>query len=197
MSHTITRFNKEVELYPDFLLGKKIWLITDTHFNHKHIIEYENRPVNFKELIIENCKKMIKEEDVLIHLGDVIFSKPSELTEILEQIPGFKILVRGNHDVKKKKWFLDHGFDLVVDALYHPNGVIYSHEPFDIFGRADYNIHGHFHRAVRTESDRTAKGYDFYTKNHAYLSVEEENYKPITLIDFIKRQVKKEENDIT
>ena len=105
----------------------------------------------------------------------------------MKQIPGYKILVRGNHDFKKRAWYINHGFNIAVDALLF-NDTVFSHEPFDISDTdVVYNVHGHFHRAIRSEEDRTAKGYDFYTKNHAYLSIEEEDYKPILLEEFMKR----------
>jgi metallophosphoesterase superfamily enzyme len=105
------------------------------------------------------------------------------------RIPGYKILVNGNHDGNTSEWFLNHGFDEVHDALLHDR-ILFTHEPFDIskFTAIENNIHGHFHRAVRDEADRTALGYDFYTKNHAYLSIEEEDYKPISISEFIMKK---------
>lgn len=166
--------------------AKKIWLVTDTHFNHKNIIEYENRPIDFKEKIISNVKDVVKPDDILLHLGDVIFSRASELTEIMGQMPGIKILVKGNHDIKKDLWYFNHGFDLIADTLLFKD-IVFSHEPRDLneYENYKYNIHGHFHRSLRTEASRTAAGYNYYSKFHAYLSIEEEDYKPILLDDFM------------
>jgi calcineurin-like phosphoesterase family protein len=46
----------------------KIWIISDTHFNHNRIIELEERPEDYQELIINNWKKLVKNEDTIIHL---------------------------------------------------------------------------------------------------------------------------------
>ena len=53
--------------------NNNIYLISDTHFNHKNIAKYCNRPENFNELIWENLGKL-KKGDLLIHLGgDICF----------------------------------------------------------------------------------------------------------------------------
>lgn len=38
----------------------KIWLTTDTHFNHKKMIEYCGRPENFEEIIKKELLKINK-----------------------------------------------------------------------------------------------------------------------------------------
>jgi calcineurin-like phosphoesterase family protein len=53
---------------------EKIWLITDTHFYHDRIIELAHRPKNYHELIINNWKWLVNEDDTVIHLGDIYFS---------------------------------------------------------------------------------------------------------------------------
>ena len=49
----------------------KFFVIGDTHFLHENIIKYCNRPTDFNKLIIKNWNKVVKAEDVVIHLGDV------------------------------------------------------------------------------------------------------------------------------
>lgn len=67
----------------------KEWIISDTHFSHAKIIEYCNRPFRnveqMNETIIARWKGAVKPEDVVYHLG-------------ISQLPGKKILIRGNHD---------------------------------------------------------------------------------------------------
>ena len=52
----------------------KYWITSDTHFGHDKLIDIAGRPENFEELIFKRHHiQDIKEEDVVIHLGDVSF----------------------------------------------------------------------------------------------------------------------------
>jgi len=170
------------------------WIITDTHFNHKNIIKYENRPENYGQLIIDNCKQMIKPDDELYHLGDVIFAQKGELKYIMSQIPGKKYLTPGNHDRDKKaQWFKDNGFDVVSKYIIIDNIMLAHHpkdiEPFKPMG-VEYMIHGHFHRKSRKELDRTPEFYPFYKLDKYFnLSVEDMDYKPIPLYTFLQSKI--------
>jgi len=161
----------------------KYWLTTDWHLNHARIIEYENRPENFKELIINNWLKVVQPNDIVINLGDVIFSRAKELYDILPQLPGKKIMVTGNHDRQTSSWYRRAGFDYVCN-LYEYKNIIFTHKPVDLNEYPNknitMNIHGHFHT-----KDDSAYGYHFYSKNHKCVSIEKLNYELIELYDFI------------
>jgi calcineurin-like phosphoesterase family protein len=132
----------------------KIWIISDTHFNHSKLVEYEQRPANFTEIIIRNWNKDVAQDDMVVHLGDVILGHDSSLDTILSRLQGRKILVRGNHDHKPNAWYIAKGFDFVCDSfIYKKMG--FSHAPLtplpnQLFENHDkqieLNIHGHFHR---------------------------------------------------
>jgi calcineurin-like phosphoesterase family protein len=82
-----------------------IYLITDTHLGHRKMPMLCGRPEGFTDLVIQNCRKMIREDDLLIHLGDVAWEEV-QLQRFL-QLPGRKILVRGNHDAKSTSYYLN------------------------------------------------------------------------------------------
>lgn len=121
-----------------------IYLIADTHFNHKNIATYCQRPENFTELIIKRWNEVVKPEDTVIHLGDVQIGKKSEW--IMPALPGRKILVRGNHDRQQScTWWMEHGFDFACDGMRFRNCWL-THEPDTLrAGGCDLNIHGHLH----------------------------------------------------
>ena len=70
----------------------KLYVTSDTHFNHKNIIEYCDRPFKdiyeMNETIINNWNQVVKEEDIIYHLGDYGFGKKENLQEIFEELNG-------------------------------------------------------------------------------------------------------------
>lgn len=132
----------------------KIWVISDTHFNHKKILEYEDRPENFNEVIVERWNKVVNDDDLVIHLGDVILGRDGDLPGIMAQLKGRKVLCRGNHDKSKSdRWFMARGFDFACDYFVYKH-VAYSHVPLTPLPTdAYFNVHGHFHRGIHRGPD--------------------------------------------
>jgi len=163
----------------------KIWLTTDTHFNHKKIIEY-GRPENFEELIWKGLE-VVKEEDMLIHLGDVCIGEDDKMNlHFNASINGKKILVLGNHDNKSIKYYLEHGWDFVCkrfDIKMFGKRIAFTHQPEAWDGYFDVNIHGHFHNTDgRRQPDFDEKIMSGYNK---LLALEYTDYKPVLLGKFI------------
>lgn len=79
-----------------------IYFTSDTHYFHKNVIEFCNRP--FKDLdemheqLINRYNSKVKDGDTCIFVGDFSFGGAIQTKSILEQLNGIKILVRGNHD---------------------------------------------------------------------------------------------------
>lgn len=131
------------------------YVTTDTHFGHDAIIGYCDRPVDFSERIISNWKKTVGPDDWVIHLGDVSWPK---YYETLKELPGHKILVKGNHDRKSDNWYRNHGFDVVCTEIamkLEGMDVVFTHQPL-VFHNHDINIHGHLHGLAEVESECAA-----------------------------------------
>jgi calcineurin-like phosphoesterase family protein len=176
------------------------WLITDTHFNHPNIITFCKRPPSYKEIIIAKWKRIIRPEDTIFHLGDVIFRNEDELYTILGALPGRKVLIRGNHDYfdlpfykgeknskYKPDFYLKSGFDLVVKSIMLDGNILLSHAPCDLNSEVVMNIHGHFHNNPFENWEEPYRL--MYKRDDRYrlLSIENENYYPILLENFVKR----------
>ncbi|SRR6266568_6227558 len=75
-----------------------IWIIADTHFYHENIKKYQDRPDDFNEQIIKNWNRLVKYDDVVIHLGDVIFGtdKEQRLPSLLAALVADKRIVNWN-----------------------------------------------------------------------------------------------------
>lgn len=75
---------------------------SDTHFGHRNIIKYSNRPFDdvnhMNEVLIKNWNETVGPEDTIFHLGDVALGPWEAWDGILTRLNGYKILVVGNHD---------------------------------------------------------------------------------------------------
>ena len=152
------------------------WIITDTHFGHKKMQEYCNRPEGFEETILKNIHYTVRDDDVLIHLGDFCIYKDEEWHKrFMSACSGKRWLIRGNHDKKSLGWYFDHGWDFVADEIMltiFGKRILFSHRPVTV-GIFDLNIHGHHHNTVHHPEDKT-------TSKHKLIVIEHE-YKPVSL----------------
>jgi len=167
-----------------------IWLTSDTHFDHINIMKYEpSRSELFKdniemtEKLIENWNSVVKDDDLIFHLGDVFFCNATRMKDISVRLNGRKILIRGNHDkgVSNSK-FRKLGFE--VFNYYFIDDFLLSHYPQNEsvlktainYGLLKGNIHGHVHSQI----DGLDK--DIYK----CVSVELTDFKPISY-EIVKR----------
>jgi calcineurin-like phosphoesterase family protein len=86
----------------------KIFLTSDTHFNHLNILKYEpeTRPFSsvedMNEAIIANWNSVVSPEDTVYHLGDFFMGRYDAIEGILDRLNGTIKLIRGNHDTKAR-----------------------------------------------------------------------------------------------
>lgn len=148
------------------------YFISDTHFNHKNIIRYCDRPFEdvkeMNETMITYWNKTVKPNDTVYHLGDFSLCNKSSSELIARKLNGKKILIRGNHDKRSDKWFLDIGFNKVCKKLRIGNYLL-SHRPIKNLKVGLINIHGHIHNN-EVQLD---------TRFHINVSVEIIGYKPM------------------
>lgn len=106
------------------------------------------RPIGFENLI-KKAFAVLKEGDVLIHLGDICFGNGAKWhEEMIKPLPCKKILIKGNHDNKSYNWYMEHGWDFVCENFvgkYFGKVVLFSHEPQTWDGKFEINLHGHLH----------------------------------------------------
>lgn len=155
------------------------WLIPDTHFYHDNMVISCGRPENHTDITIRNLKQHMAPQDILIHLGDVIFHRYHELKSILHSIPGTKILTRGNHDKKPIGWYMRNGFNFAADMIQIGN-IAFSHKPISpLPSGVRLNIHGHWH------NNRNVVRPPFYNdQQYRLLALEDIGYKPVQLNSF-------------
>jgi len=140
--------------------GGKIYFWSDQHINHNNIIKFSDRPFHsteeMNEYMYSEYFNIVTEKDLVIFGGDVAFGDVNETKERLQQLPGKKILVLGNHEFDKNKCIYReyHVFDATVMAFVFQESIdnkicniIVTHYPLDIsyLPENSINIHGHIH----------------------------------------------------
>jgi calcineurin-like phosphoesterase family protein len=166
-------------------MGEKIWFIGDTHFNHRNIITYCNRPFatvsEMNKALIDNWNKVVRKEDKVIMNGDFALSGKDKIIEIGQQLNGRKTLILGNHDGASLKTYYDAGFEMVSKyPIVVEEFFIVSHMPQYVQENGVYvNIFAHVHNSPAFKDVSTRS---FCT------SAERINYTPI-LFEDIKAQI--------
>lgn len=175
------------------------WFISDTHFGHKNILEYEKeyRPFNsveeMNECIIDRWNSVVNVNDIVYHLGDFAFGRHN--IQIAERLKGKKKLILGNHDTYPVSAYLQY-FDKVYGAFYF-RGCLLTHIPVHEYNLTRHlesygiesprilNVHGHLHsRNIKQsyeEAFKNPEGADIFGNNKNYFNVscEQNNLTPI------------------
>lgn len=159
---------------------QKIWLISDTHFGHTKLIDWNMRITGFEYEILNNLALQTRADDIVIHLGDVCMGRDEYWHEVVlgELSDRQWILVRGNHDNKSDSWYRNHGWDFVCTEFkntFFGKKLMFTHQPQKDVPEDYINIHGHMHNMI--EKDISDK--------HRLVSMEWQNMKPVLLESFI------------
>ena len=152
---------------------------SDHHFYHKNIIEYCDRPyADLDEMhadMIAKWNETVRKDDCVYYLGDFSFGNQKQTNDILWQLNGYKVLIRGNHDDNATcKLFDEWHQTLEIESPYFT--YLLSHYPYEIAGYEDKRglytplsdktlIHGHVHRKWTVKSNMINVGvdvWDFY-----------------------------------
>jgi calcineurin-like phosphoesterase family protein len=184
-------------------MAKETYFWGDQHFRHSNAYKFPSkdgdrkmRPFNTMEecelLMVENYNKIVKDDDIVYFLGDVILDKKgAQILSFMKK--GAKHLILGNHDNKGDVSFYRQYFDKIYGVLYLPKlKSILSHVPVhnSFLGpqdylegevRFEYNVHGHCHDNHILLSNSSIK-------DSRYLNtcVEVVDYKPVTFEQLIE-----------
>jgi calcineurin-like phosphoesterase family protein len=151
---------------------EKVFFISDTHFLHKNIVGYTDRPQEHNKIMFDNWNKVVGKNDYVFHLGDFsagvgkVENGYEKLKKISKNLNGKKILIRGNHDhYSDSQYINDFAFESVHDFIIYKDFFL-CHYPLIIdkytkgkdkpmleylikeFKNSNkkYLVHGHSHR---------------------------------------------------
>lgn len=185
-------YKEPFKLCPDQY--KKVWVTSDTHFGHNNILSYENRVEKLKVATVEEHDKelirrwnaIVGKDDLVLILGDFSFKKSKDTEELLKELNGDKVLVRGNHDV-----FLDDKtFDKsLFKAIYDYKETKYKGQEIALM---HYPIQDFKHQSRETKPAVLLFGH-IHTFNveipkHSFnVGVDVNNYYPVDLVEAISK----------
>jgi len=136
--------------------------LTNTDFGHENIIDYCNRPfrseAKMTNFIIARYREVVKPEDTVYFLGDLTIRGPqyrANLEYVVDQLPGRKILILGNHDKFNPFTYVDVGFESVHTSL-DIGDYLLVHDPAIATGHNDRKwLCGHVHTVFKMAKHRT------------------------------------------
>lgn len=157
---------------------------SDTHFSHKNIIKYCNRPfASIEEMDVKmmtNWNNVVKPDDLVYHLGDVTFGNPENLT-----LNGSKILIIGSHDDPKKlrPFFTEMSpmMEIKIEGVY----ITLCHYAMRVWPRSHYqtwHLYGHSHGSLPS----IGKSHD--------VGVDNNNFTPVSFLQICEIMKNKPEN---
>lgn len=163
-------------------VSTRIFVISDTHFSHKNIIKYCNRPFKtveqMDEEMVRRWNSVVGPDDIVIHCGDFCFGSIVDVTKWRNRLNGHIILILGNHDNKRYQYVSKADFDA---AFFHEHmfkgNILFCHSldwvSAVLLSEADFVYYGHVHN-----NDANP-----ITKYHRNVCVEWTGYKPIDITD--------------
>jgi len=161
----------------------KIFVVSDTHFDHTNIIRYCSRPFTYPNKspnveamnwnLVNNWNHSVGYNDIVFFLGDFVYGRGSRPPGYwLKRLNGRKIMIRGSHDqhIRRAKNY----------QLFNRNGIRFFlvHDPKNIGNWNGWVIHGHHHR-----DNRGNIRYPFIDGRKKYINVNVEvtGYQPVNL----------------
>lgn len=182
---------KVISLFKNLFGKKTIYLISDTHFDHKNIIKYCNRPfrtvTQMDQTIFYNWNNTVNENDMVYFLGDWSYGLGSRSSLYWEKrLNGQIISIKGSHDGIQSRHHYKNSI-VLHKGNFH---FLLIHNPDDRRSAwKGWIIHGHMH-------NNNINRYPFINGETKTInvSVEMTDYKPVSLdyllsldLDSIKR----------
>lgn len=149
----------------------------DEHYGHRNILKYCNRPFNSVDEmdaeIISNHNEVVKNGDIVVHVGDFTLAKNQFAQKIVEQLNGEHIFIEGSHD----KW-MKLQYAQIWQRTIEKQPIIACHYAMRVWPRSHYNswlVYGHSHGGLPPEG----KSWDVGVDNNDFYPVSFDQLKEI------------------
>lgn len=151
-----------------------LWFTADTHFGHKNIIKFCDRPCNslleMDNLIIDNWNAVVGQNDEVWHLGDVAWR---DIELYLPRLNGRINVTLGNHDHTKQvrdriaRNITGNVFEF-KELKVDNKSISLFHYPIEQWNKKRYgawHLHGHCHGTLEnTIPNRMDVGIDCHSE---------------------------------
>ncbi len=134
-----------------------MFFTSDTHWKHKNIIKYSNRPFSsvdeMDNTLIKNWNKMVGANDEVYHLGDFAFCSDDQFLDIISQLNGKLTIILGNHDktvLNNRSKLYQMGVKVVDYKEVRYNGTTiclfhYGQRVWNKSHHGSWHLYGHSH----------------------------------------------------
>lgn len=151
----------------------RVYFISDLHLGHKRILEFSGKLRDggtvdeHDQILITKWNSTVRKRDLVYVLGDVCMHKS---LDILGELQGRKVLIRGNHDTFSTKEYLEH-FEEVYGIMKYKRFWL-SHAPVHPDElRGCHNIHGHVHaNSIKIVAEHN-NGFSYSEYDRCYVNV--------------------------
>ena len=172
----------------------KLFWTSDTHFSHKNIMQYCDRPFSsieeMNEKLISNWNSVVDSDATVFHLGDFAFGTISQWEEVRSQLNGEIHLILGNHDFhnytnyreRLEKMFASVTMQQVIEVGKHK--IWMNHYPFLTFAgiyrekNPSYQFFGHVHLKLQSRGADTSR-LDYALPTQYDVGVDLNNFTPV------------------
>ena len=175
---------------------RDIFVISDTHFRHENILKFKDKNGNpvrshlfadvdaMDEHMIERWNSVVKQGDIVYHLGDVVMGDKEWFKKNWPRLNGSKRLIVGNHDdipflssggffKKVSMWRMFPEFGLMLTHVpVHTSNLLRLSKKDGVWPddcESLLNVHGHIHQNDSPEGP------------YRNVSVEVINYTPVNI----------------
>lgn len=158
----------------------RVYHASDLHLGHYNILKFSGTLRDGEDVtehdhyLIQTWNRQVRKRDLVFVHGDVCMHKS---IDIVGELSGRKILIRGNHDELPTIEYLKHFEE--VHGIMRYKGCWLTHAPIHPAElRGKLNVHGHVH------ANSIRNGYHEY--DNRYINVSWEVYKGLVPHDDIK-----------
>ena len=167
----------------------KIFIVSDTHFGHKNIINCCDRPFfsvkHMDDSLIRWWNETVGQDDIVYHLGDFQFGMQTNketFCEYISKLNGKIHFIKGNHDAPKDvEMSRLASFSEYIILEAYGKRILLIHYPIHRMAYEYKNPHIEYDLCLFGHVHNGPESYSLCDNKHCNVSLEKTNYRPVEL----------------